>query len=157
MIANTPIRILRALHRCERGSSMVELAILAPVMIFLALGMIDVGRYAYYSIVASSAARAGAQYGAQDLEHMESTAAIQAAASADGQAFSQWVTTAPACMVAVNNGNLTACPTGSSMQPGSVYYVQVTTTGSFHTLFPYPGIQNPVSVTGSSTMRVVNQ
>jgi Flp pilus assembly protein TadG len=158
MIANKVVRMLQALHRCERGASMVELAILAPVMIFLAIGMIDTGRYAYYSILAANAARAGAQYGSLDLEHVSQATAISAAATADAQSLAQFVTT-PTCLVAINNGSMAACPTNSSssLTPGSVYYVQVTTTGKFTPLFPYPGIPNPVYVTGSSTMRVVNQ
>ncbi|HEY1682730.1 MAG TPA: TadE family protein [Candidatus Tumulicola sp.] len=137
---------------------MVEFAILAPVMIFLAIGMIDTGRYAYYSILAANAARAGAQYGSLDLEHVSQAVPIAAAATADAQSLAQFHTT-PTCLVAVNNGSMSACPTSGSspLTPGSVYYVQVTTTGSFTPLFPYPGIPNPVTVTGSSTMRVVNQ
>jgi Flp pilus assembly protein TadG len=158
MIANTLLRLLRALHRCERGASMVEFAILAPVMIFLAIGTIDIGRYAYYSILAANAARAGAQYGSLDLEHVSQNTAIAAAATADAQSLAQFTTT-PTCLIAVNNGTLTNCPTSgsSTLAAGSVYYVQVITTGKFTPLFPYPGISNPVYVTGSSTMRVVNQ
>jgi Flp pilus assembly protein TadG len=158
MIAKMLLRLLRAFHRCERGASMVEFAILAPVMIFLAIGMIDTGRYAYYSILAANAARAGAQYGSLDLEHVSQNTAIAAAATADAQSLAQFATT-PTCLVAVNNGTMTSCPTNNSgsLTTGSVYYVQVVTTGSFHPLFPYPGIPNPVTVTGSSTMRVVNQ
>jgi hypothetical protein len=127
-------------------------------MIFLAIGTIDIGRYAYYSILAANAARAGAQYGSLDLEHVSQTTAIQAAATADAQSLAQFSTT-PTCLVAVNNGSMTACPTSGSspLTPGSVYYVQVKTIGSFTPLFPYPGVPNPVSITGSSTMRVVSQ
>lgn len=158
MITRTLIHLLRAFRRCERGASMVEFAILAPVMIFLAIGMIDTGRYAYYSILAANAARAGAQYGSLDLEHVSQANAIAAAASADAQSLAQF-STLPTCLVAVNNGAMTSCPTNSSgsLTPGSVYYVQVVTTGSFRPLFPYPGVPNPVQITGSSTMRVVNQ
>jgi Flp pilus assembly protein TadG len=158
MITRVLIQMLRALHRCERGTSMVEFAILAPVMIFLAIGTIDIGRYAYYSILAANAARAGAQYGSLDLEHVSQTTAIQAAATADAQSLAQFGTT-PTCLVAVNNGSMTTCPPSSStsLTPGSIYYVQVVTTGKFTPLFPYPGVPNPLYVTGSSTMRVVNQ
>jgi Flp pilus assembly protein TadG len=147
----------RRFARCERGASAVEFAFLAPVLIYLAIGMIDVGRYAYYSILAANAARAGAQYGAQDLAHVEQTSAITAAANADGQSLAQWVTT-PHCMQSVNNGALTACSGGgATLASGTVYYEQVTTTGKFYTLAPYPGIPTGVNVTGSSTMRVASQ
>jgi Flp pilus assembly protein TadG len=149
-------RFFRSASQCEKGTSAVEFALLAPVMIFLVVGMIDIGRYAYYAVLASNAARAGAQYGAQDLAHVGQTTGIQSAASADG-APSTFSTTAT-CKVSVNNGAMAACPSGGTTPAsGTVYYIQVTTTNSFNTLVPYPGISNPVSVTGSSTMRVASQ
>ena len=40
---------------------------------------------------------------------------------------------------------------------GTVYYEQVTTTGPFTPLVPYPGVPKSVNITGSSTMRVASQ
>src|ERR1700730_5920845 len=51
----------------ERGQSLVELAFVLPVLLLLLVGIIEIGRFAYYSILVSNAARAGAQYGAQSL------------------------------------------------------------------------------------------
>jgi Flp pilus assembly protein TadG len=150
---------MRSLRRCERGTSAVEFAILAPVMIFLAIGMIDVGRYTYYAILAANAARAGAQYGAQDLAHVEQITQIESAATTDGASLPNWFfSPAPACKVSVNNGTMTACPSGGTTPTtGSVYYMQVNVSGTFNTLVPYPGIGKTFSVSGSSTMRVANQ
>jgi Flp pilus assembly protein TadG len=152
-------RFARLLRRSEHGASAVEFAILAPFMIYLAIGLVDIGRYMYYSILAANAARAGAQYGAQDLAHVEQTSNIQAAATADGGANLPWTfSPPPACKISVNGGTMTACPSGgSSPSSGTVYYVQVNVGASFNTLVPYPGIPNPVSVSGSSTMRIANQ
>jgi Flp pilus assembly protein TadG len=151
-------RALQKFRRSDGGTSTIEFAILAPVLIYLAVGMIDVGRYTYYSILAANAARAGAQYGAQDLAHVEQYTAIQAAVLADGQSLA-WTPITANCMYAVNNGTLTKCPSsgGSTITSGTVYYSQVSTTGTFTTLFQYPGIPKQVVVTGSSTMRVANQ
>lgn len=148
--------IIGKLRRSESGASLVEFAILAPVMVFLMIGLIDVGRFTYYSVLAANAARAGAQYGAQSLTFVDATPQIQSAASSDGQGLS-WTTT-PQCLVSTAGGTPVNCPAGaSSAPPGTVYYVQVTTTGQFNTLIAYPGIRNPVRVTGSSTMRVASQ
>ena len=38
---------------------MVEFALLAPVFIFMMIGVIEVSRYMYFGIVAAHAARAG--------------------------------------------------------------------------------------------------
>jgi hypothetical protein len=127
-------------------------------MIYLAIGLIDVGRYTYYAIMAANAARAGAQYGAQDLAHLEQISNIRTAATTDGQSLTQWFPPTVNCEISVNNGTMTACPTnGSAAATGTVYYVQVAVSGTFNTLVPYPGIGKTVTVSGSSTMRVANQ
>src|SRR5213075_2286347 len=46
----------------RRGAAALELAFVLPLLIFLALGCVDFGRYAYYSIAVQNAARAGAEY-----------------------------------------------------------------------------------------------
>jgi Flp pilus assembly protein TadG len=127
-------------------------------MIFLAIGMIDVGRYTYYAILAANAARAGAQYGAQDLAHVAQITQIESAATADGASLAWTFSPAPACKVSVNNGTMTACPSGGTTPAtGTVYYMQVNVGNTFNTLVPYPGIGKTFSVSGSSTMRVANQ
>src|SRR5215468_10679281 len=46
----------------RRGAAALELALVMPLLILLALGCVDFGRYAYYSIGVQNAARAGAEY-----------------------------------------------------------------------------------------------
>lgn len=53
----------REYFRSESGQSLVELALLTPLLLLLALGVIEMGRYAYIGIVVGNAARAGASYG----------------------------------------------------------------------------------------------
>lgn len=50
-------------HAC-RGTSALELALILPVVIAIALGTVDLGRVAHYENVLSNAARVGADYGA---------------------------------------------------------------------------------------------
>src|SRR3984885_15780075 len=69
----------------ERGQSLVELAFVVPLLLLLLIGIIEIGRFAFYSIVVSNAARAGAQYGAQSLATAADTAGIATAAKNDGQ------------------------------------------------------------------------
>ncbi len=149
-------QVLRRFRASESGASLVEFAILAPVMVFLLVGIVDIGRYTYYGILAANAARAGAQYGSQSLTYVDDYTGIQNAALNDGQSLA-WTTT-PQCLVSVNGGSLTTCPAGgSTVQPNTVYYVRVTTTGTFNTLIRYPGLGASDTVTGSSTMRVASQ
>jgi Flp pilus assembly protein TadG len=46
----------------RRGASAAELAIIVPLLITLALGCVDFGRFAYSYIALTNAARAGASY-----------------------------------------------------------------------------------------------
>jgi Flp pilus assembly protein TadG len=50
-------------HRTRRGAAAMELAVVLPLLILVALACVDYGRYAYYSIAVTNAARAGAEYG----------------------------------------------------------------------------------------------
>ncbi len=69
----------------EHGQSLVELAFVVPLLLLLLVGIIEIGRFAFYSILVSNAARAGAQYGAQSLASASDTVGIAAAANRDGQ------------------------------------------------------------------------
>jgi Flp pilus assembly protein TadG len=141
----------------ERGSAMVEFAVLMPIMVFFLLGIIDVGRYTYYGILASHAARAGVQYGAQTSMTALDKSGIQNAAHLDAQSLSNFSsTTTVLCTV---SGANTSCPANntSSVPTSLVYYVQVNVTGTFNTLISYPGIPNKVPVTGTAVMRLGSQ
>lgn len=136
---------------------MVEFAILAPVFIFLLIGVIEVGRYAYLGILAANAARAGVQYGAQNTTTAAQTNAIKAAALQDGENLSTWIIT-PTTLCSVNGATPTAAAcSGSGVPVNTIYYVQVQVTGTFTSLLSYPGIPNHIPISGSSIMRVANQ
>jgi len=69
----------------QSGQALLEVALVTPMLLLLAVGIIEIGRYAYYSILVADAARAGAQYGAQNLATAADTAGIRTAAENDGQ------------------------------------------------------------------------
>lgn len=48
----------------NRGTSIVEFGLTAPLLVLLALGLVEVGRYTAYSVVVGNAVRAGATVGA---------------------------------------------------------------------------------------------
>jgi len=154
--------MIKHLIRSERATSMIEFALVAPVFIFMLVGVIEMGRYTYFAVLAQHAARAGVQYAAQNLQTAADASvsgpATASAAAADAQSLSQWkVTSWIAC---TNTGGPTACPTtnnAGSVAPNLVYYVGVKVTGTFKSLLSYPGIPNNVPVTGTAVMRVGNQ
>src|SRR5580692_8607278 len=67
------------------GQSLLEVALLTPMLLALLLGVIELGRYAYFSILVGNAARAGAAYGAQNLVLSGDLTGIQTAADNDFQ------------------------------------------------------------------------
>ena len=71
------------MHSCERGNSIVELALVLPVLIGLLLGALDFGRVFYSAMAVTHAVTVGAQYGAQsDANSQDSTAIVNAATAA---------------------------------------------------------------------------
>lgn len=148
----------KRLARCERGVSLVEFAVVLPLMIFMFLGLVELGRYGYYSILAANAARAGVQYASESTGNMLDTTGITSAAKADGENLSSWtVTTKQLC--SVNGAAPTTCATsnGSSPPTNTIYYAQVQVSGTYNSLLRYPGIPTNVGISGSALMRVTSQ
>ena len=96
--------------RLPSGQSLLEVALLTPMLLALLLGVIEMGRYSYISILVGSAARAGAAYGAQNLAQSADGAGIQTAAKNDFQNNGQ----DPAGLV-VNPSTSCGCDTGGSL------------------------------------------
>jgi Flp pilus assembly protein TadG len=147
---------LKAALRSESGTSLIEFALTIPVLIFMLIGLIEVGRYAYFSILAANAARAGVQYGAQSLTTAADDPGMTSAALVDGQNVAG-VTATPTRLCSQNGGPLQACTTGAVPTSGNVYYVKVQVSGTFTSLLNYPGIPTHVPVSGSAIMRVISQ
>jgi Flp pilus assembly protein TadG len=148
------------------GQSLLEVALLTPVLLALLLGAIEIGRYAYISILVGNAARAGAAYGAQNLVLSVDQAGIQTAADKDFQnngqsAGSLMVSSAVSCGCD-SNGTITeaVCFTHDNSTAGTcasghwVVMVSVTASGNFAPIFNYPGIPNPLMVSNTATLRV---
>lgn len=52
--------------RPDAGQALLEVALLTPMLLALLLGVIELGRYAYFGILVGNAARAGAAWGSQN-------------------------------------------------------------------------------------------
>ncbi|MFZ1016669.1 MAG: TadE/TadG family type IV pilus assembly protein [Candidatus Cybelea sp.] len=152
--------MIRRLKRSESGTSFIEFAIVAPFLIFLVIGLIELGRYTYFSILAAHAARAAVAFGGQNLSTALDAGGMTQAATTDAASLPNWTgNIAPNYLCSVNGGALGRCPAspGAVAPINTVYYVQVTVTGEYNTLLNYPGIPNNVWVSGSATMRVGGQ
>jgi Flp pilus assembly protein TadG len=58
-------RNLKRLRRNEKGSALIELSLLAPWILFLFVGIVDMGFYSYALISVENAARVAAEYTSQ--------------------------------------------------------------------------------------------
>jgi Flp pilus assembly protein TadG len=139
---------------------MVEFAIVAPVLALLLVGLIEIGRFTYFWLVAEHAARAGVQYGTQSLETAADAATNAGAtdmAALNDAGVSGW--TATSSIVCTLNGVSAPCPANNANQISQnlVYYVQVQVTGTVHSLLNYPGLPHTMPLTVTASQRVVNQ
>jgi Flp pilus assembly protein TadG len=150
----------------QRGQTMLEVALLLPVLLILALGVIELGRYMYIGILVGNAARAGAAYGAQSLPQSVDTPGIQLAADNDFEnngpnVGSLSVTNSVACGCDSSGTVTTAgCTTSTNPTAGTcasghwVVMESVTASGTFSALFNYPGIPKSLAVSRTATLRV---
>jgi Flp pilus assembly protein TadG len=146
----------RQKHAKQKGTALLELALVWPLLSLVLLGVIDFGRIFYASIEVTNAAHAGVQYGARSLTLANDTAGMQTAATNDAVDTSGMTSSAnytcrcPGTPLTVSCGMaLSACG------PSSPYelYVTVTTQKSVTPMFPWPGIPNPIVVNSTATMR----
>jgi hypothetical protein len=143
--------------RREDAQSLVELALVAPLFILILLGSAEFARFAWAAVLTSSAARAGAAFGAQNPANAVNTAGIQLAAASDSVNLSG-LTTTPSTSCVCSNGtaipdctsSLTYCPAPATI----INYVTVNTTSTVTPLGNYPGLPTSFTATGQSTMVV---
>jgi len=159
------VRNLRCDGPRERGTALLEVALLTPLLLLLMMGIIEVGRYAELSILVANAARAGVQYGAQSLVTASDSTGIINAAMNDGQNIPQLQVNPPSngysgsfvlCGCSdLSSGLGSTCPaTGCSSPQHPLVYVQVDTQGQFQSLFSYPGIPSSITINASAQQRV---
>ena len=139
----------------QRGVALIEFALALPVLMFLLIGLIEIGRLAYFGIELGNAAHAGAQYGAIPGKAGDFTG-MQTIATNDGQNTIDPAMTATA-------SNVCTCWTGTSQSPSpptasacgspctnggrKQTYVQVSVTGTARALFNYRDLGLPSSWT----------
>ncbi len=138
---------------CERGNSLVELALLLPFLLMLLVGVVDFGRAYYLELEVASAAHAGALYGTQNPTD---TANMQTAATLDASEVPGITATATyGCECSDGTSASASCTaTPSCTSPATVVnYVEVDTSAPYTPWLTYPGVSLPSTLTGSARMR----
>ena len=117
----------------EGGQEMVEFAILLPLLLLVALGVLDLGRAFFAAITITNAARVGARFG---MEFPSDNAGIIAATRAEAQGSGIVLTDPTTSAIAVSCPDVEGCV--------SNHPIRVTVTYDFSLisgfLFPDPEI-----------------
>jgi Flp pilus assembly protein TadG len=138
------------------GQSIIEFAIVLPLLLLIFLGAVDFGRAVYLAVEVANAARAGAQYGAQSQTTAANTTQMAQAARDDASDISSMMTVTPTrfCECASAPGTPVACSGSSCSGSRLIMYVRVVTSVTYSPWFPYPGIPSSTPISATSVMRV---
>jgi Flp pilus assembly protein TadG len=145
------VRCASRLRRTE-GSSLIELALLLPMFLFLFVGAVDLGRLYYISVEVTGAAQAGALYGVQnpsDVSGME-TASTAGASNLSGASS----TATYGCECSDGSAVSASCTSTPSCTYNYVNYVDVVTSAQYAPIFNYPGLPSTMTVSREARMRV---
>lgn len=144
----------KLLPRGASGNVTIEFGFLILILVTLAMGAFDFGRLGFRKIAITSAARAGAQYGTQDLVTAADTAGMIQAARNDIEDTGNALAIAARRYCDCPGQGEVACTVTCADGTYSLMYVEVTVPDQINFLFPYPGITSPRAVASTSTMRV---
>ncbi len=146
-------RILRR-DDLSQGAVAVEFALIAPVLITLLAGVADFGFAMYERMGISNGARAGAQFAIVSTNNAGNANGILQAVVNGTQKTAAQVNVASA-MTCECNGAVVDCVTGvcAGDLPPEIY-VTVNVTYQHPLIFPWPGVSNPVPMTGFSRLRL---
>ena len=139
----------------QKGTSLVETAILIPVLLLLCCGAMDFARVIYAGIEVANASRAGVQYGALTPGNSGDTAGMAQAATNDAADLGASNVTANAsnfCECVGGTGTVACSTTSCGTTPSG--YVSVTTNYTFNTLVHWPGLPQSIVLTRTAKMRV---
>jgi Flp pilus assembly protein TadG len=144
----------------EGGQSLVEFALMLPLMCLLLLGVVEIGRAAFYSIRVGNAATAGVEYGSQNPSTASDTTGMTTAAKNDANLSSMTANATWGCTCDTGAGTSCTKPApppsscGNACAGQVVECVQVTTTVTFSPLFHYPRLPSSFTANGNAVMRV---
>jgi Flp pilus assembly protein TadG len=136
----------------EEGSSVLELALVMPMLMLLFVGAMDFGQAYYVGIEVTSAAEAGTSYG---VANPTDTAGMASAATLDAADVTSMVPTATwGCECSDGTGGSVSCAATPSCLINVVNYVDVKTTVTYKPMLIWPAFPSSFTIAGHSRMRV---
>jgi Flp pilus assembly protein TadG len=140
----------RVLQQVE-GSSIIETALLMPLLLLILVAAIDFGRAYFMAIEVSSAAEAGALYG---TVNPADTAGMVAAAQLDATDVASLTAVATyGCQCSDGSSVVVSCGTAPICTYNVVNYVEISTSATYSSLINYPGIPSSLALSGKARMR----
>lgn len=147
MKSNLQLRILRS----EQGSSLVEVALVLPMLLLVLVGMVDFGRGYYLGNEVAGAARAGAVYGSQNPTD---TAGMKTAVTEDAPDVPGITASASyGCECSDGTSASASCSTVPTCSTNVVYYVKVTASATYTTMVPWTGLPSSIALSRTVEMR----
>lgn len=144
--------LLSRLCRCRKGVSAAEFGMIAPAMIVLLAGLVDLAGAMQQTIRLENAARAGAQYA---MSFPEDTAGIMAATAAATGGSDGTVAVVPAFCACPGGSTAAVSCEGTPCDGGpSGVYVGVNITRPYAAVIGIGGYVLPSTLTGSAVARV---
>lgn len=141
------------LLRGEDGASLVETAVMLPLFALMLFVAVDAGRACYLAIEIAGAARTAATYGSWKPTDTTGISAAATDAAPDVPNLSVGTPTY-GCECADGTSYSASCSTTPSC-PGDIeiYRVNVTVTGTYAPIIPWPGIPSSMTLSSSASMR----
>lgn len=139
--------------RSERGQSLIELAVAAPVLALLIFGSVEVAKVIYASVEVSDAAMAGVQYGTRNPIAAADAQGIQNAASADASNLALNTTSSLSCMC--SDGSASTCQPTDCPNSNIETVVTVQTQSTIDPLIHFPGLPDTYTVQGQAVQKVL--
>jgi Flp pilus assembly protein TadG len=144
--------MLRRLRTGNRGQSLVETAFMLPILLTILFSAVELARVAYVGIQVSNAAKAGAQYGAQNGYTAADTTGISTAAASDAMGLSG-LTTTSSYTCACSDGTTSTCANTDCSSSHIVQTLTVKTQATITPLIHYPGFPASYTLKGHATQR----
>jgi Flp pilus assembly protein TadG len=143
------------LKRADKGTALAEMALIAPLLLMLLLGLIEAGKVGDYAIRVANAARAGVQYGAQNEATAGDAQGMQNAATADAQYAGITAVAAPT-FCACADGTASTCSQGDCATSHRLQWVEVTASGTYTGLDSplVPPLLRSITISQTAIMRV---
>lgn len=142
------------LWRQRQANAAIEMALIAPALVLLLVGLADYGTAIYRRMQVQNAAQAGADFAMRNgFNNGAITAAVTAASPFPGLTATPAPAESCGCASAVTVTPV-VCGTTCASGEAAGTYVTVSATGTHTTLLPYPGIPNSFNLVATSTARI---